>query len=252
MFFCCVVINAFLLHALVVCQFFIIVHFCCSFVPSCYALLMFINVSLLCCMFLLLNVSLCVLSAHQCLLVVLHVIIVCWHLLVVCSCCSLTIPCYAFLMFIGASLLCFAFLLFVSIFLLHFVGVHRHFVVSTLVACWHLIVMCCFCPLAPPCCALLVLVGNSLLHAFLFINTSNLSTFLTPSALYCLLVVHSQCSSMPSYCDVLMLLVNTSFLSFVCVHWHLLVMRFCYSSTPCCYVFLLFVNASLLCVFVVC
>jgi hypothetical protein len=159
-------------------------------------------------------------------------------------------------MFIGASLLCFAFLLFVSTFLLHFVGVHWHFVVSTFVACWHLIVMCCFCPLAPPCCALLVLVGNSLLHAFLFINTSNLSTFLTPSALYCLLVVHSQCSSMPSYCDVLMLLVNTSFLSFVCVHWHLLVIRqhlvamcSCCSSMLHYYVFLLFVNTFSLCTF---
>lgn len=166
------------------------------------------------------------------------------------SCCLSTPPSYVLLVFTFIFSLC-------------AIVVHWHFIVSTLATCWHLIAMCCCCPLAFPCCVLLVLEGASLLHTFLLINTSNPSTFLTASVFYRLLVVCYCCSLTLSCCAfskfinasllffVLLLFVNTSLLSSVGVHWHLLVMRCCCSLARCCYVLLLFVNASLLCVFVV-
>jgi hypothetical protein len=115
-----------LLCAFVAHQHFIDVCFCCSLVPPCCALLMFINVSLLCYMLLLfIDVSLCILNVHQCLLVVLHVILsidvsllcvllVHQRLLVMCfwyslgppccvlhSCCLSAPPCYVLLVFIA-------------------------------------------------------------------------------------------------------------------------------------------------------
>lgn len=185
-------------------------HFCCSLVLPWCSLLVLINVSLLCCMFLLfINVSLCVLNAHQC-------------LLVVCSCCSSTPPYYVFLKFIGASL-CFAFLLFVSTSLLCFVGVHRHFfccvwlllintsflallllvgtsLLCVVVACWRLIVMHFWCLWALPCCTLSCSSTPPIQVPFqplVFFITSLLSIVV---AHWHFLLVHSRCSSMPPYC----------------------------------------------------
>jgi hypothetical protein len=73
---------------------------------------------------------------------------------------------------------CFVFLLFVDTLLL-----------CALVVSQCLITMCFCCSLIPLCCALLVFVGSSLLHVFLFIHMFSPSTFLALSVFHRLLVM---------------------------------------------------------------
>lgn len=73
--------------------------------------------------------------------------------------------------------------------------------------------------LMPPCYALFVFIGSSLLCSIMFIGTSLLCLV---GACQCVLVMLHWCSS-TCPCYVLLVFVDASMLCFIVVHWHLLV-----------------------------
>lgn len=131
----------------------LVVSSCCSYVPPCYALLVFINTSWL-----------CVLVALQCFLIMCSCCSSIFPYCVVHACCLLTPRCCVFLLFINTSLLCaigahqcllivLCILVVCCASLLCVFDVRQHcfvvlllfmgtFLLCSLVAYWHLLVVC--------------------------------------------------------------------------------------------------------------
>lgn len=139
---CCTLllfINTSLLHVLVACPCLLIVLFWCSLVVFCYVLLLLINVLLL-----------CTLVVHR-------------HLVVMHFCYSLASPCVHSSCLSTTPCCSPPYSLMLQVHVLHWPLSVFH----------HLLVVCSYCSLTPPCCVLLYLLAPPCCAFLLFIGTSS-------------------------------------------------------------------------------